>query len=285
MKFKNDEIIQLHNNLDFFQCSYCRHLTSWNNVYKTALISEEIISCSNCTSMLEEWQTREKRMNIHVEHLWSNIVLFHNIDDSWSKKKASIIDNDINSRPNVLLVIDTSLTIDDSRYKLKNKLILAIHHNSEKIIYVNNRSSLKMFCKSIVDHIFKMNCNIWVQELVMHKSFLWDNEVMQKSQCLFSDFKFWSQVRTVDEVIKEAELKLINIDDYLNIQFRLRTKEEVKENLSLFLSQRWLSMSSLMCILFLFKWNKSTKVLHSKYTEFDVNCWTYWIGKGCIKTN
>jgi len=61
---------------------------------------------------------------------------------------------------------------------------------------------------------------------------------VQKPQCLLSDFKFQPQVRTVDEVIKDAELKLITIDDYSDSQFRLRTKKEVKEDLSLFLSQR-----------------------------------------------
>jgi ABC-type Zn2+ transport system substrate-binding protein/surface adhesin len=60
------------------------------------------------------------------------------------------------------------------------------------------------------------------------------NEVVQKPQCLFSDFKFWPKVRTVDEVIKEAELKLITIDDYSDNQFQLRTKKEVKEDLDHF---------------------------------------------------
>jgi hypothetical protein len=51
---------------------------------------------------------------------------------------------------------------------------------------------------------------------------------------------FQPKVRTVDEVIKEAELKLITIDDYSDNQFQLRTKKEVKEDLGHFLSQRWL---------------------------------------------
>jgi ABC-type Zn2+ transport system substrate-binding protein/surface adhesin len=42
---------------------------------------------------------------------------------------------------------------------------------------------------------------------------------MQKPQCLFSDFKFQPKARTVDEVIKEAELKLVTIDDYSDNQF------------------------------------------------------------------
>ena len=271
MESEDCEVLQLHGNLDSFRCSYCRHLTSWDDVYETALISGGVVPCPNCASMLEERRTRGKRMNVHVGHLRPNIVLFHDIDDPWSEKKASIIDNDANSRPDVLLVIGTSLAIDGPRYELKNKLIPAIHRNSGKVIYVNNRPPPKAFCKPVVDHIFEMDCDTWVRELAAHEPSLWDNEVMQKPQCLFSGFKFWPQARTVDEVIKEAELKLINIGDYSDIQFRLRTKEEVKEDLSPFLPQRWLSTSPLMCVLSLFGWNESTKVLHSKHTEFDVN--------------
>jgi len=92
--------------------------------------------------------------------LQSNIVLFDDIDDPLSDTKASIIDNDANLRPDILLIIGTSLTVDGSTYKLKNKLISTICHNNEKVIYVNNSPLQKLFCKPLIDHIFEMNCNI-----------------------------------------------------------------------------------------------------------------------------
>lgn len=72
-------------------------------------------------------------------------------------------------------------------------------------------------------------------------------------------------------MIKEAELQLISISDYSDVQFRTRTKEEVREDLSPFLPSHWLSTSPLMCVLSLFGWDESTIVLHSKHTDFDVN--------------
>lgn len=159
MKFKKCKVIQLHNNLNFFWCSYCAHLTSWNDIYETVLIFEEDILCLKCVLNWEKWQIRKKKM-IHAEHLWSNIVLFNNIDDFLSDTKASIIDHDTKLRLNILLIIETSLTVNDSRYKLKNKLISIIHCNNEKIIYVNNRALWMLFCKFLVDHIFMMNCDI-----------------------------------------------------------------------------------------------------------------------------
>jgi NAD-dependent SIR2 family protein deacetylase len=71
-------------------------------------------------------------------------------------------------RPDILLIIGTSLAVDGPTYELKNKLISAIHHNNEKVIYVNNSPSQKPFCKPLVDHILRWTaisecktCNTW----------------------------------------------------------------------------------------------------------------------------
>jgi len=77
-----------------------------------------------------------------------------------------------------------------------------------------------------------------VRDLVAREPFLRKNEARQTSQRLSCGFDFQSKAKTVDEVIKETELKLIFIDDYFDVQFRIRTKKEVRKDLSLFLLQR-----------------------------------------------
>ena len=74
-----------------------------------------------------------------------------------------------------------------------------------------------------------------MRELVARESFLRENETRHSSQRLFCDFDFQSKAKTVDEMIKETELKLIFIDDYSDVQFRIRMKKEVREDLSSFL--------------------------------------------------
>jgi len=129
-------------------------------VRETILAFEEIVSCSECASRVEERRRRKERTNIHVRYLRLNIVLFQDIDDSLSETKARIIDKDANSKPDVLLIVDTSLIIDGSRYELKNKLIPAIRRNDGKIIYINNNPSSRTFSKPVTDHIFEMNCDL-----------------------------------------------------------------------------------------------------------------------------
>ena len=268
---KDCDVVQLHGNLDSFRCSYCSHSTSWDSVRETALASGEIVLCPECASRVEERRRRGGRTNIHIGHLRPNIVLYHDIDDPLSETKARVIDKDADSTPDALLVIGTSLAIDGPRYELKNKLIPAVRRNDGKVIYVNNNPPPRAFSKPVVDYIFEMDCDYWVRELAAREPSLREDEAGHSSQRLFCGFDFQPKAKTVDEVIKEAELKLISIGDYSDVQFRTRTKEEVREDLSPFLPSNWLSTSPLMCVLSLFGWGESTTVLHSKHTEFDMN--------------
>ena len=99
-------------------------------------------------------------MNIYVRHLQLNIVLFQNFNNPLSELKVRMIDKDVNSKPDILLIIGTSLIINDLKYELKNKLIPAVHQNGEKVIYVNNNPPPKAFFKLIVNYIFEMDCDL-----------------------------------------------------------------------------------------------------------------------------
>lgn len=160
IEFKNCNVIQLHDNLNFFWCFYCSYLMNWNVIHKSSLCSEAKLSCLECKLRIESRRKNETRTNIHIKHLRSNVVLLHDINDSWSEIKANFIDKDSSLKLDVLLIIETSLTSEGSRYKLKSKLISTIRWSDENVIYINNKFSLRAFAKSVVDHILEINCNL-----------------------------------------------------------------------------------------------------------------------------
>ena len=238
---------------------------------ETALASGEVVPCPECASRVEERRRKGGRTNIHVGQLRPNVVLYHDIDDPLSENKARIIDKDAESLPDVLLVVGTSLAIDGPRYELKNRLIPAVRRNGGKVMYVNNHPPPKAFSKPVVDHIFEMDCDYWVRELAAREPSLRGDRPVQDPLRLSCGFHFQPKAKSVDEVIREAKLRLISIGDYSDMPFRTGTKEEVIEDLSPFLPSTWLSTSPLMCVLSLFGWGESTTILHSKHTEFDMN--------------
>lgn len=173
---------------------------------ETALASGEIVSCPECASRVEKRRRRKGRTNIYVEHLRPNIILYHDIHDPLSETKARVIDEDADSTPDVLLVINTSLIINGPRYELKNKLIPAIRRNGGKVIYVNNNPPPRTFSKPVVDYIFEMDCDHWVRDLAAREPSLREEEAGHSSLRLSCGFDFQPKAETVDEVIKEAEL-------------------------------------------------------------------------------
>ena len=74
-----------------------------------------------------------------------------------------------------------------------------------------------------------------MRKLVSREFSLREDEARYSSQRLFCDFDFQSKAEIVDEMIKKTEFKLIFIDDYSDVQFRIKTKKEVREDLSSFL--------------------------------------------------
>lgn len=88
-------------------------------------VFEEIVLCFKCASRIKK--NEKKKTNIHVEHLRFNIIFYHDIDDLLNETKAIIINKNTNSTLDVLLIINISLIIDDSKYKFKNKLIFTIY--------------------------------------------------------------------------------------------------------------------------------------------------------------
>ena len=141
----------------------------------------EIVLYSKFVSKVKKRRRRKEKTNIYVEHLQFNIVLYHNIDNFLSETKAKVIDKDADSTSDVLLIIDTSLIIDDSKYDFKNKLIPTVRRNDEKMIYINNNSFLRIFFKFVIDYIFKMNCNYWMGKLVACEPFLQKDETKHSS--------------------------------------------------------------------------------------------------------
>ena len=271
MESDNCEVVQLHGNLDFFRCSYCANFTEWDAAYAAALASGKVVPCPSCASGVEERRNRGQRTNVHVGHLRPNIVLFDDVDDPLSQRAASLIDDDAESSPDALLILGTSLKVDGPSRELKNRLVPATHRNGGQVVYINNQPPPKAFRKPVTDHAFEMDCDVWVQDLATREASLWVDEGGQRRRRPPLGFHFRPEAKTVEEVIRKAESKLISIGDYTDVQFRTRTKEQVREDLSPFLPQQWLSTSPLLCVLSLFGWAESTFILHSKHMHFDVH--------------
>ena len=149
---------------------------------------------------------------------YNSTLFYHNIDNPLSETKVRVIDKDVNSTSDVLLIIDTSLIIDSLRYELKNKLISAVHQNNEKVIYVNNNSSLRAFYKLIRQWQIQLTYNEKTLFLSLQLSF---KEFLQISFFIQLVFSLMFFIMLLVSVIEDCLIEILkNIK--LNIQYLLK---------------------------------------------------------------
>lgn len=74
-----------------------------------------------------------------------------------------------------------------------------------------------------------------MRELVARESFLRKDEMKYSSQRLFYNFDFQLKAKIINKLIKKIKLKLIFINNYFDVQFKVKMNEEVREDLSSFL--------------------------------------------------
>ena len=63
-------------------------------------------------------------------------MLINDPDNPLSESKASIINGDAESRPNILLIIGTLLAVSSLRSKIK-RIIFIVRRTKGKVIYIN----------------------------------------------------------------------------------------------------------------------------------------------------
>jgi NAD-dependent SIR2 family protein deacetylase len=266
--FDDCEVVQLHGNLDSLRCTSCRYRTDWDEVDQMTLLSGKNIPCLQCTSIVEERRARGARTNIHVGSLRPNIVFLHEYDDPSGERKAELIDQDSNLKVDMLLIIGTSLAIDGVKQVVGSTFIPAVRRSGGKVVYVSNVRPPKAFCKPKVDFIFEMDCDLWVRKLAECEPSL-GLDVVRPARLPYFGLDTSPKAKTVTEAIQAAESTLISIGDYSDIQYRLKDPHQVREDLGCFRVDGWLSTSPLMCILSLFDWGDTTKILHSEYMNFN----------------
>lgn len=264
------EAVQLHGNLDFLRCTYCSQQVEWTSVDHTILLSGQLIQCPRCQSKLDERRLRGARTNIHVGYLRPNVVLFGDDDDPSSERKAEFIEQDGALQIDLLLIMGTSLAIHGVKSALKTTFIPAAHRSGGKVVYVNNVQPPRAFCKPVVDFVFEMDCDRWVQMLTRHDTTLQRSENAASPKKLSPPcLQLSPKAKNVAEAIQTAESTLISIGDYTDVQYRLKDQGEVRNDLSCFHAGGWLSTSPLMAILSLFDWGDTTKILHSSLMDFS----------------
>lgn len=145
--------IQLHGSLDKMVCQKCRHLAEFD---RNLFDGPEAPACPACTET-DDLRTTTGQRSHGVGKMRPRIVLYneHNPDE---EAIASVMNSDIRSRPDTLIVVGTSLKIPGVRRLVKSLSKVVRGKRNGIAMWINNEPPVGKEFEDCWDLVVKGNC-------------------------------------------------------------------------------------------------------------------------------
>lgn len=176
------DLVQLHGDINILKCGLCLTKFEWNPDYEKTCLDGEAPSCPSCTAKDEARKAMGMRSR-QVGALRPNIVLYGE-EHPEGEAIGKLISRDSRTRPEVLLIIGTSLKVVGLR-KLVKDISQTIQKNKKKnsVVVLITQSDLGLSSwDDLIDYHIKCDCDEWVRDLKMRVPDLF------KLQTKISDF-------------------------------------------------------------------------------------------------
>ncbi|KAK6463789.1 DHS-like NAD/FAD-binding domain-containing protein [Scheffersomyces coipomensis] len=160
--WKNLDVIQLHGNLHKLSCTNCFTNFDWNEKYRHQLANGLNPECAECYRKYEERLYSGKRLTGNIGILRPDIVLYGEHHPQ-ADILAQGLNVDLRARPDLLIVMGTSLKVDGVK-KLVKSLSASIHSKGGKVIFVNKTPLSKQW-DSYIDYEILSDCDNFVKIL------------------------------------------------------------------------------------------------------------------------
>jgi NAD-dependent SIR2 family protein deacetylase len=167
------EVVQLHGDLEKTRCTLCQHVIDWDETATSSFLDGEAPSCEQCMKKNAEREAKGKR-GMSVGLLRPNIVLYGEEHPS-NHLLAPFVPFDLNSNPEVLIIMGTSLKVFGLQ-KIVKDFAKQVHSRKDgkgKVIFVNRTKPAESVWEDVIDQYVAMDCDDWVRDLRVRREDLW----------------------------------------------------------------------------------------------------------------
>ncbi|KAI5967933.1 PEX29 [Candida margitis] len=217
--WNNLDVVQLHGNLHKLSCTNCFAEYEWSNEFKTMFNQGINPECTNCFNKYQQRLYSGKRMTGHIGVLRPDIVLYGE-NHRQSEILSQGLTNDLKSKPDLLIIMGTSLKVDGVK-KLVKSLSKQIHERGGKVIFINKTSLSKMW-HSYIDYEILCDCDQFIRilkaeipDLFLTQEQLDSKKLKNKAHervIMPSDaYKLIVKQETGDEVSNNAKCKSVQV--------------------------------------------------------------------------
>ncbi|CAH6722546.1 NAD-dependent histone deacetylase Hst3p [[Candida] jaroonii] len=221
--WKDLDVIQLHGSLNELSCTHCFANFEWTENYKDMLSNGSNPECENCCLNYEKRLFEGKRITGNIGILRPGIVLYGE-NHPQSEILAQGLNNDLKSKPDLLIIMGTSLKVDGVK-KLVKSLAKSIHERGGKVIFVN-KTPVNNSWENYIDYSILSDCDNFIkflkqeipdlfltqQELDLKK--LHKQQLREKIKAEREKVKIEKQIK---KEIKQEKLDQIPSDDLTDV--------------------------------------------------------------------
>ncbi|KAG2734298.1 hypothetical protein G9P44_002304 [Scheffersomyces stipitis] len=201
--WKNLDVVQLHGNLHKLSCTNCFTNFDWNEKYQSQLAEGLNPQCSKCYEKYEERLYSGKRLTGNIGLLRPDIVLYGEHHPQ-SEILAQGLNVDIRAKPDMLIVMGTSLKVDGVK-KLVRSLSASVHAKGGKVIFINKTPLAKQW-DSVFDYEILSDCDSFVRLLKNEVPDLFLTQEQLDSKKLKNNKKSTKKVKVEVEVKEEVDV-------------------------------------------------------------------------------
>ncbi|KAK3377681.1 DHS-like NAD/FAD-binding domain-containing protein [Podospora didyma] len=158
------ECVLLHGSLRLLRCFLCSKTYRWDEGDREAetLLGQEPL-CPGCAEVSAARAALRKRATA-IGTLRPDIVLYDERDPR-ADSISTIVQHDLSLRPDVLLIMGTSLTTDGVKFLIKD-FAKVVHGRGGKVVFVNLTKPAEKTWTNVIDYWVEWNCDAWVEDLM-----------------------------------------------------------------------------------------------------------------------
>ncbi|OKL60094.1 NAD-dependent protein deacetylase hst4 [Talaromyces atroroseus] len=192
--------IQLHGSLDKMVCQKCRHLAELD---RNLFDGPEAPACPACTET-DDLRTTIGQRSHGVGKMRPRIVLYneHNPDE---EAIAAVMNSDIRSRPDAVVVVGTSLKIPGVRRLVKSLCKVVRSRRNGVAMWINNEPPVGKEFEDCWDLVVKGNCEEVARLVGLQK---WDDNTPQVfDECNELDYERAKKEQPISVVVHHTPKK------------------------------------------------------------------------------
>ncbi|KAI0399723.1 hypothetical protein F4802DRAFT_620856 [Xylaria palmicola] len=165
------ECVFLHGSLHSLRCFVCGKLSDWDeDGRESCTLSGEQPECPHCAGATAARQEKGKRA-LGIGKLRPDIVLYGE-EHPQSDLISPIVQHDLATSPDLLLVLGTSLRVHGLKVMVK-EFAKAVHKKGGKVVFINFTKPSESAWGDVLDYWIQWDCDAWVEDLKTRKPLLW----------------------------------------------------------------------------------------------------------------